>query len=859
MSNKVYTYSSIKELKDAPFYKDILTVPQIAMSKEMSAIKFKMPGFGRNIASFNSFQRGLFPDWNDGSQRFKCITLLNRFMREKIGKTSDKHEKEWLYGCKKNLNVAITNIIKLEEAFVKPEDIIEDDKDIKLFKEMWEYLKYNDDSILNFRKRREKLKNPDVFSSIAEETFTICKVKTFGRKTIVLNGFQFFTPIQRFVFECFQNADYDIYALIQDDEKYPYANEIWDHLYDDKNGFPPKHKWERQKSSEKNTLGEILETGEKSVAPNIKLIKYKNTIDFIEDIGRIKGEGYYIYSADDLAANNLLKDYYPENYEERNLLAYPIGQFIYTLHKMWDENLQCVALSKDNLRKCFASGWLSYKGISSIKYTEDLEKLLPFFNGCYTLNEWQDRINTLGDAFDEAIDYFKDDSGDKKTVRTKELLGNPFSNFGVFSVSENREDAVIGIIAELIKIAKTLFGKNEPISIQKHMSNLDAMLHMNDGIPQELFITERETVKKIFAALESDRVKDFLCYPGDLAAALIVLLTDKTDGEDEKKDQPGVLVFNLFQVESAPIAAKGKVHVCMSDIQKLPGGNGKYTWPIDEELLKGIYKNTKNEYVNEWLRNNKLNALSNRYYIYSAAQNDSVEISWIEKQGDKLFSPSPYITLIDKMTDSKIMESEIREIELMHVSNVLSKKKMDKTFDISTSDIDYQYEEELEYALCPMRFVYGYILGDSPSYRNDFQQNRAIVRLIQVFNVLLKGRYSVEQIAEKVFELFPGIRKAEMRQMIDDAKSWNLPYNDGGYTKFGEKEYTYYRINLKFLDQDVFNAAKRSADMLMGSNGRKNITYQNVGPDGEKNCMFCPHTPYCRRARYGLDYKGDRR
>ena len=857
MSNKVYTYSNISELKNAPFYKDILTIPQIAMSKEMSAIRFKMPAIGKNILSFSFFQQGLIPEWNSSGQRFKYVTILNQFIRGKLVTAKDKYEKEWLYGCKKNINVAISNIIRFEEAFVKPEDITDIDKDMVLFKEMWQEVLEKDGSIADFRGRREELKDENIFTEAVENVFGRYKIRQHGKKEIILNGFQYFTPIQRFVFECFENAGFDIYALIQDDKRYPYANEIWNHLYSKENGFPEKDKWIRQISNSINPLGEIFETGNMTSAPNVKVIKYKNTIEFVEDIKRIREEGFYLYSSDDKAANDLLRDYYPENYEIRNLLAYPIGQFVYTLHKMWDENLQSVALSPDGLRKCFASGWLSYKGRSSIKYTDDLERMLPYFNNCYKLEEWQERINRFGDAFDEAIDVFKDENGDKNTVRKKEILGNPFSNFGVFSVNEAREDAVIGIIAELIKMAKTLFGKNEPISIQKHMSNLDALLYMNDGMPPELFQKEKETVKRIFEALESDRVKDFMCYPGDLAAAMLFFMGDKLEDDKEKKDRPGVLVFNLFQVESAPIASKGKVHICMADIQKLPGSAGKYSWPLDEDLLNRIYSKTNNHYVSEWIDNNKLISLYNRFYTYVAMQNNDVEISWIERQGDKLYSPSPYITLLDKLSDSKIKESDIRDIDLLHVTGVQSTKKLDKEFDITRTDNKYPYEAELEYALCPMRFVYGYVLDKSPSYRGEFQQNRAIVRLIQVLNVILNGKYSVEQIADQLFEVFPGIRKAEMRQMIDDAKSWNLPYNEDSYTTFEGNRYSDYRINLKFLDRDVYNAAKRCADVLFSQKGRRGISYENIGDDGEKNCMFCPHASYCVSSLFGVDYRDD--
>lgn len=857
MSNKVFTYSNISDLKNAPFYKDILTIPQIAMSKEMSAIRFKMPAIGKNIISFSFFQQYLIPDWNSSGQRFKYVTILNHFIRGRIAASKDEYEKEWLYGCKKNINVAISNIIRLEEAFVKPEDISDIDRDIVLFKEMWLEVIERDSSIADFRKKIEELKDANIFSEAVESIFGRFKIKQYGKKEVILNGFQYFTPLQRFVYECFVNAGFDIYALIQDDERYPYANEIWNHLYSKENGFPERTEWIRQISNNINPLGEIFETGNKISTPNVKVIKYKNTIEFVEDIKRIREEGYYLYSADDKVANEMLRDYFPENYEIRNLLAYPIGQFVYTLHKMWDENLQSVALSPDGLRKCFASGWLSYKGRSSIKYTDDLERMLPYFNNCYKLEDWQERINSFSDAFDGTIDVFKDESGDRESVRTKDLLGNPFSNFGVFSVNETRVDAVIGIIAELIKMAKTLFGKNEPISIQKHMSNLDALLYMNDGMPPELFQKEKETVKRIFEALESDRVKDFMCYPGDLAAAILFFMGDKLEDEEDSKDRPGVLVFNLFQVEAAPISAKGKVHICMADIQRLPGSSGRYTWPLDEDLLSRVYSKTNNRYVKEWINNNKLTSLYNRFYTYAAMQNSDVEISWIERQGDKLYSPSPYITLLDKLSDSKIEESDVRDIDLLHVTGIYPTKKLDKEFDITKTYNKYPYEAELEYALCPMRFVYGYVLNESPSYRGEFQQNRAIVRLIQVLNVMLRGKYSIEQIAEQLFEVFPGIRKAEMRQMIDDAKSWDLPYNENSYTTFEENRYTDYRINLKFLDRDVYEAAKRCADVLFSQSGRRGISFENIGPDREKNCMFCPHVTYCARSFFGIDYKDE--
>ena len=366
MSNRVYTYTKITELKKASFFPEIAAIPQLTMSLEMATnMAFDMRIFRRNIMGFTSFQQRLFPGWNTSGQKFTYITVLNHFLRDKISSAKDKSERDWIFGCKKNLYFAINNVIRLEEARVRPEDILNTDRDMLLFVEMWKRLESTDDSIHNFRNRMVELQDPEVFNDAVNKIF-----RFHGKKQIVWNGFQFLTPMQQYVYDRFICAGYDIFALIQDEERYPYANEIWEHLYNPKNGFPEKKMWIRQSSAiKKNPLGEIFESGEKASASNVRIIKYNNTIEFIEDIPRIKKAGYYIYCADDKAANNMLKDYFPERYEVRNLLSYPIGQFVYTLHRMWDENLQCIALSQDGLRKCFASGWLSSNGKSSVNFT----------------------------------------------------------------------------------------------------------------------------------------------------------------------------------------------------------------------------------------------------------------------------------------------------------------------------------------------------------------------------------------------------------------------------------------------------------------------------------------------------------
>lgn len=854
MSNRVYTYVKITELKKASFFSQIAALPQLTMSLEMArSMAFDMRIFQRNIMGFSGFLQRLFPGWNTSGQRFAYITVLNHFLRDKIRSAKDKSERDWLFGCKKNLYFAINNVIRLEEARVRPEDIQDPSRDIRLFVEMWKKLENADDSIHNFRNRLVELQDADVFSDAVNKIF-----KFHGRKQIVWHGFQFLTPIQQYVFDCFGHAGYDIYALIQDEEQYPYANQIWEYLYDHKNGFPEKKMWIRQDADIKiNPLGEIFETGEKTSASNISIIKYNNTVEFIEDIPRIKEAGYYIYCTDDRAANNMLKDYYPEQYETRNLLSYPISQFVYALHRMWDEDLQGIVLSQNGLRKCFASGWLSSNGKSSVNFTEDLERLLPYFEGCYTVDEWKARLDTFTDACHNAVDVFTVQVDDPEDKRKQEDLGNPLRYFSAFSINESHIAEVMNIIDQLIRMAKALFGGNEPVSIHEHMNKLDGMLYMHKGMPKELYLEEREKVKQIFEALESEKVRDFLCYPGDLAAALLSFMGGRTDDEEQSRAGLQTLVFNIFQVEAAPIAAKEKVHICLADISRLPGAAGKYSWPLDEDVLLTIAECNKNTYLNNWIKNNRLTPLSNRYYLYTAFKNKDVEISWIQKQGEKLYSPSPYITLLDKLSDAQIRGTDARSLELPYVIGIYPHKHLECSFDIRDNEKMYEHDAKLVYSLCPMRFVYEYVLGDSSAYRSEYQQNRAIVRLIQIFNKLLKGKYTIEQIAGQVFEIFPNIRKAEKRQMRDDAARWPVIEPDDAYTAYKDKNYTNYRLNLTFLDERIYEQARKNAAMLMSQEGRRGIFYDRGQQTGSRNCEFCPHSVYCMSALYGIDYKGE--
>ena len=113
-------------------------------------------------------------------------------------------------GCKKNIFQAIQNIIRLVEAGIYLEDFKKtvgiEDKSLKLFIEMWKKIEAEDRSINSFRERVKRLHDVSEFDREISNIF-----KFIAGKKIVFNGFQYFTPIQHIIYDCFENAGYDIY------------------------------------------------------------------------------------------------------------------------------------------------------------------------------------------------------------------------------------------------------------------------------------------------------------------------------------------------------------------------------------------------------------------------------------------------------------------------------------------------------------------------------------------------------------------------------------------------------------------------------------------------------------------------
>ena len=161
----------------------------------------------------------------------------------------------------------------------------------------------------------------------------------------------------------------------------------------------------------------------------------------------------------------------------------------------------------------------------------------------------------------------------------------------------------------------------------------------------------------------------------------------------------------------------------------------------------------------------------------------------------------------------------------------------------------------MDYAICPMRYLLGSVLEQYPSYQTVFLQNYAINGLVSAIYYLMKDQgCTPESVYQEVIALFPHLRYAEKRQILDylaigkDKK--NPDYNQR--SEMNDVYYTDERLKVKYPNKDFRKFADELYAMLLSPDG---TTGMNVHKPAlvKHACVFCQHEEYCRNAVHALD------
>lgn len=857
MNRPIYTYTDLRRLPQNKDFEALRKFPMITVSSDMKkqlAESRHFRGKVPHVTIFRSILHAIDEGWGTDQRKFNQLTLLSEFLRRKMAENQgDPRKANWLLGCQRNVALLHSAIMLLEQAQVQPDDLVADgDRNLELMADAWKDLLARDGSIRRSHDRFANLTTHAMWEPILNRAFHMEGAHTVS--TIVIHGFYYFTPIQEHLMRLLEQAGFQLVFLIPYDERYPFVYELWDRTYGEQYGYPPKTEWHMEKGDSLDPYGEIFEGRPAAIQNKLQVNEYASTIEFVEAVQKIREDGYTLYSSDPNGANELLMDFYPESYGERRALSYPIGQFISNLNQLWDESRQAVILDEDHLIECFASGWLAKDGISGKEHLRDLMDILPFFERCRTVPEWENRILQLEEIYRDVVGIFEQDlAPDERIARWQKVIGNPLSDFSLFSVSAERLEIVLSLIRQLLEMAQKLFPQNQPLPIREHIQKLDNVLKSNE-MSGELYEEERELVREIFERFGEPDGFETKCHPADISSALNLYLSGHFDDGEIQQDR-AALVNPLYQVDSACIGEKNKVHICLCDVSRLPGKDKQYIWPLHGKAIQTSKEKNNNPLFENLVLIMESRVLLSRYFLYSALKNQSVQLSWVSRMDDKPLGASSYLQLLCSITGAPITPPARRAITYDTAAKAKIGEDKFAPYEKEKMPMYTVKEARMDYAVCPMRYLLSYVLEERPRYRSRFQQTYTIGALIAALGdaAELDGR-TEDEVYQQVIALFPHLRRAEKRQIYD----W-LRYNKfgedeqdlkDGITSRGQYDYTDRRILVHYPDRSERSNAMLLLGKLYTPDGRVGMSYDF---DPKAACGLCPHVDECKNATYSVD------
>jgi hypothetical protein len=897
---KVISYKDITKLKthkDFNLIKDTLHICAAASTTEGMYNRYGEE-FNAPIISIGEITDYLTGDWNDSITKLAQYTRLTREIKilssqfKNSPNFKEKYEKLFR-GIRKNQREIMDSIRSLVECNAYPEDFVAKTIEEKFFVELWDRVETNNSekSILKFRNEfYSNLNDKDIFKKKLIKAIQEATTKTINDlnkkgderkatkykkylsnldefnlpKKIVFHGFYFIRPIQDRIMSLIENLGIEVIFLNLYNHNYNKIFNIWDQTFDESFGHPSKRLWVVDNQELEYSYGKLFadiyegKLDEKYV--NDICLNNKITVNYYQDVMSFVDDcdaSINYYSPDSRKINNILRDYYPERYKNRHFLSYPIGQFLYKIHTMWDEYTSQLKLDMDSIQSCFSSGWLTInlngKKFNARNYSYDLYSISSYFKGCITINQWRERLNTLKEVKSKVVNKMNTSIDiENKNYRYHQMAANPFMQFSFFKIEEESIDIIHMFIEKLIEIANKLFEKNEELDLNHYLKKIDTLIEESDF--EYVNDIEKDIIGKLRETLKKDTADKIMCFPEDIAEGLILLLGgDFEKNEKEDYSNLGQLVLPIENIEASPITHKENelVHICQLSEESMPGGSTSFTWPLNENNINRIIENTKRIHTDKLLRRmlliKKEVGLINRYLFYCTLQsNKNIQLSWIKKWEDKELEESVYIKLLESWRD---------DLKIARKEKTLN---VEKNLDINDKNENSFSKEELsilgntcilEYKVCPRRFYYSYVANDFSTYNIDFHHGFLYTNIVRsIASSINSTNYMVHNHMKDFFPQWSDIEKKQLKEYLNYK---TLPKD---YEEYDGKMYISNKDRIYFLQWD-YKSKMVTTDILKDEDIQKEtkgIIFEGRQNKGI-NCMYCPHREYCNVAILPLD------
>ena len=410
------------------------------------------------------------------------------------------------------------------------------------------------------------------------------------------------------------------------------------------------------------------------------------------------------YAINGSEVNELLKVYFPEQFSSRHFLTYPVGQFILSLYRMWDDDKQTIALKGEYIKEALA------------------------------LDIWQkEGMPTPIDMFNNLECYFrKEDTFEGYIIALRKLKNIAFKaedphirHMSFFIYKKEALEYFEQVLHEIRKIAESIFANkkdNLKESFQKLIEGIQSLI-TNPSAEERVTNDERKMLSKIQARLNEledteettyiSNIKETLGYyiqastSKEYEAEWIVRDFEQIDGgillaaaqKRDQKEQVGEKVFHYAGVSDENLLGRAK--------KELP-------WPLTTKLyeafdseIAAICATCRNEY-NYFLR------YSLFYGTYFLTDNKKICISYIKEMGDEEAHPYSVLAHIMKLKVEDYIQNELQggwDGELIYDSG-------DELIQVA---LPKEGSEKRSMETCFKRYLWNHCLDEDTYFYDEFQ------------------------------------------------------------------------------------------------------------------------------------------
>lgn len=629
MSIKIYTYTNPYAIEEECFWDEIRKCPQFCVSQTLvNGMKKTYPYFQEtlNITTIRNLVNHLYKQWDEiGTKVKQMVEVDNAIAKLKLDTECNESIRNSLYNNTKSIAscLRIFSELGLNPFNFKTENI---NIDQKYLVDIYEIVFSNPNSSFKFERVYNESK---INEAIKKSLFDAAGAKKQDKipfekiefNKIVISGVHQFSPAMLCAIEDISKIK-DVILIFNYQKQYQKVYKTWIDVY---NCFNTSIKISDNdeyvanvligESCDANILADCIgkmadcEYSERNdVIDNVEIVEFENNIEFANYVARFyekakkacandnnpyssplkyMGEQFYAAST---KVNDILRAYFPEQFEQRHFLDYPIGHFFIATMNMWDsENNEIVVNNFSDIKECLTSGILaeSKQGI----LISTFNKIEPYIDELKNYNQILSKLRelkkNLSSVFEEKkrVGYFNVSNTDLLELinRLEDLKGIINSFFVDFKNGGKNFKHFYDKIKQFIvsKVEDNSEHDKEIIGVMKEMI---VRMEQTDIPSSGSFITLKQTLTYYLS--QNENVNH--------GAKWIVRGFEQIDGDILNSDSPSDHAVYHF--------------CCVSDKDICANKDERLPWPLDVNFFKYIqipldwkyqlYVKSKSEYHN---------------------------------------------------------------------------------------------------------------------------------------------------------------------------------------------------------------------------------------------------------------------